>query len=753
MLVLLLISCLSAAQAPPGSGKVLLPNSAAFGPGMDPSQGRVGIDVSVTDAQGRAVTGLTQADFRLLDEGEPLPLVSFAASSATGPVPGDPPVSVILVLDDPDLLPANRPEAQSDLERFLRANGGRLAHTVTVYRVTSDKLYATAPSLDGSALADQIASGMNMRAVWKPEGTAMVRGPASQAEIYSLPASDPTLPHYVVEPLRETMAMKALGAIAVEQRRIPGRKLLFWIGPGWRVDLKAEEGSEKARTIIFNNMTEFSTRLREARIELSVANRWLGREAGRSLLTQSEIDRYVAEGPIEGQQPYYNLALQVLAIRSGGEVLTTGNDLLAAAQPSRNNIPRLIAEHIAEASDYYRLTFDPPRTNIVDEYHRLNVELARPGLTARTVSGYFDEPVFYDQPFPVTAQVTLVELEQRLAAKHSDRELANELAGLQLTERLSTPRLDAWLNRMPGERSRLTLTAMADASGFLPPPVDELLTRPPPDMAARQAMIAHVVDFMVRETPRLPNFYAERTTVQYGEQPPKKDRTWKTAQPDRKLAYERTDTDHIYFEDGKETTDRIKTKVDNGSVDDLLQTSGTFGPILTLVLKAAASPGGKLTWSRWERGSAGPVAVFHYVSAPGMRNYEVGFCCLALDLGTVPFRTHPIFQGELTLDPDTGHILRLTVKADLEPRLPLKNSSIVVEYGPVPMGGKTYICPLRSVSTSRQRRVWVIHEWGMAFKVYGPFRSVLDDGTFSHYHLFRAQTTILPGFVPVPQTQ
>ena len=342
---------------------VLLPNPAALGPGMDPSQGRVGIDVTVTDAQGRVVTGLTQTDFKLLDEGQPMPLVTFAASSATAAAPGDPPVSVILVLDDPDLLPANRPEAQSDLEKFLRANGGRLAQPVTVYRVTADKLYATVPSLDGNALADQIASGMNMRTVWKPERTAIVRGPTSEAEIMVLPGSDPTLPHYVVVPPRETIALKALGAITVEQRRIPGRKLLFWIGPGWRVDLipdvvKSAEPMEK----IFRAMTEFSTRLREARIELSVANRWLGREAGRSLLTQSEIDRYVAEGHIEGLNPYYNLALQVLAIRSGGEVLTTNDDLIATAQPDRNNIPRLIAEHIAEASNYYRLTFDPPRT-------------------------------------------------------------------------------------------------------------------------------------------------------------------------------------------------------------------------------------------------------------------------------------------------------------------------------------------------------------------------------------------------------
>ena len=720
---------------------------------MDPSQGRVAIDVSVTDALGRAVSGLKEGDFKLLDEGQPLVLASFAASTATGPAPDDPPVSVVLVLDDADLLPANHPEAQSDLEKFLRANGGWLAQTVTVYRVTADKLYAAGPSQDGDALADQIATGMNMRTVWKPERTAIVRGPANEAEIYSAPVSDPTLPHFDVVPERETIALKALGAITVEQRRLPGRKLLFWIGPGWRVDLTPEVVKSAApMDKIFNSITEFSTRLREARIELSVANRWLGREAGRSILTQSEVDRYVGGAHIVGLQPYYNLALQVLAIRSGGEVLTTNDELIATAQPDRNDIPRLIAEHIAKASNYYRLTFDPLETSTVDEYHRLNVVLARPGLTARCVTGYYDEPVLYDQPMPATDQVTVARLEQMLAGKHSDRELADELRGPQLTERLSTPRLQEWLMRMPGQRSREALTAIADVSVLLPPPADELISMPAPDLAAQKAMLSRVADYLAREVPRLPNFYAQRTTVQFGEPVPKKDQTWKTAQPDRNLYYERTTTEHIYFEDGKETVDRQKVRVKQ-SPQDLLRTTGTFGPILVLVLKAAASPGGLLTWSHWEKGPAGPLAVYHYVSSPNMRDYEVGFCCLAVDQGMYPFNRMVTFRGEFAIDPSTGHILRLTVKADLEPRLPLKISAVIVEYGPVEMGAQTYFCPLRSVSISRQRRVWAIDEWDMQFKIYGPFKTVLNDVTFSSYHLFRAQTTILPGFVPVPQSQ
>jgi VWFA-related protein len=772
ILVLPLLFSMAAAVSAQQAGDSSLSTGLSALAGTDPAQGRIGIDVTVTDAQGQDVTGLNQADFKLLDEGEPLPLASFAASTANGPAPGDPPVSVILVLDEADIPSANFGEAELAAEAFLRSNGGRLKHPVTVYRITSEKLYASIPySQDGNALADVIASGMNMRPVWKNPALQIVRGPANEIEIGYPRAADAGLPQYGVHRVPVPIALKALGAIAIEQRRVPGRKLLVWIGPGWRVDLKSDKN-------LFDTITEFSTRLREARIEISIANKWrldtvkpagptvpnpdstltvsqTGKvmawpKGGRYVLTDDQVRRFAAGVSVAQNSNYDNLSLQVLALRTGGGMLTTNDELLALGSPNRYDIPRLIADYVAEASNYYHLTFDPPKTNTVDEYHGLRVELAKPGLTAHTSAGYYDEPVFYDQPMPARDRVTVAQLEQLLAGKHSDRDLAGKLAGLQLTERLSTARLEAGLKRMPGERSRLALTEVGDASVFLPPPSDEVLSLPEPGEAAQQAMLSRMADFVIRQAPRLPNFYADRTTVQYGEPMPKRGQTWKTAQPDRELNYELTTTDHVYFEDGKETTDRQKQKVKRNPERDLLETSGTFGPILVLVLKAAVAPGGTLAWSRWEKGSSGPVAVFQYVSAPSMRTYEIGFCCLALDQALIPFRGHPIFRGELAVDPDTGRILRLTVKADLDTRLPLKNSDIWVEYGPVVMGGKAYICPLRSVSTSRHRRVWEIDDWGMRFKVYGPFETLLNDVTFSRYHLFRAQTTILPGFVPVP---
>ena len=73
-----------------------------------------------------------------------------------------------------------------------------------------------------------------------------------------------------------------------------------------------------------------------------------------------------------------NLALQVLAAQSGGQVLNSNND-----------IAKLIATCLADAQAFYTLSFDSPPADHANEYHSLQVTIDKPGLTARTRTGYY----------------------------------------------------------------------------------------------------------------------------------------------------------------------------------------------------------------------------------------------------------------------------------------------------------------------------------------------------------------------------
>ena len=101
------------------------------------------------------------------------------------------------------------------------------------------------------------------------------------------------------------------------------------------------------------------------------------------------------------------------------------------------------------------------------------------------------------------------------------------------------------------------------------------------------------------------------------------------------------------------------------------------------------------------------------------------------------------------IDPTSGAILRLEAKADLKSFVPLIKSDITVEYGPVEIGGKIYLCPVKSVSLMRSRSVVFLKEWDEGFRTYGPYATTMNDITFDNYHVFRAESRVLTGFKPI----
>jgi hypothetical protein len=289
---------------------------------------------------------------------------------------------------------------------------------------------------------------------------------------------------------------------------------------------------------------------------------------------------------------------------------------------------------------------------------------------------------------------------------------------------------------------------LADASTFLEPPAEKVRPTPAPDLAAQRLMIARTVDYLSKSIPRLPNFYAIRRTARYRETEQKDEQIWKTAMGDQKVHSEAISTATVLYRNGFDVVDAEAVKGKKPKKERSMDTKGTFGPILTTVILDVAH--GELRWSRWEQGAGGVRAVYRYAVPKAQSHYELSYCCLTEGDGNRLFKFRPGYHGELLIDPDSGAILRLTVEADLEPRLPLLRSDIMVQYGPETIGGNTYICPERSVSLWRGRRNVQVHEWGESFRVFGPFETMLDDVSFGDYHMFRGEAHILTGYDPVP---
>ena len=150
-----------------------------------------------------------------------------------------------------------------------------------------------------------------------------------------------------------------------------------------------------------------------------------------------------------------------------------------------------------------------------------------------------------------------------------------------------------------------------------------------------------------------------------------------------------------------------------------LTTTGEFGPILYTALLDATQ--GNLTWSHWEQGPAAALrAVYRYTVTAEKSHYSVD-------------GQFPGYRGEIAIDPSNGTILRLVLRADPNPSIPLLRAEVMVEYGPVELGGKMYICPLKGIALSADAKQW----W-------------LNDVAFEQYHLYRGSARVLPGYSEVP---
>jgi len=682
----------------------------------DAAQGLINLDVVVTNSSGKPISSLGPKDFTLLDNGQPQKILSFHEYDGISSTP-DPPVEVILLIDTINMPFDLVAFEQKGVERLLRRNGGHLGQPVSIFGLSDAGFWTLAqPSSDGNALAAEIASD---RIVFIRRRQLLGNGTGEVVD------QDPA----------GLLGLKALGDIATAERRKPGKKLLVWIGPGWSIGSERDFETRDPKAHTFDTIYWFSILLREARVSL------FSFRVGQTDPDPRSSDFYMhfLNGVESAQQASLkNLDKKVLAVQSGGRVLgsSPGNDLVSQ-----------IDGCLQEGRAFYTLSFNPSHADHPAEYHSLQVQIGQPGLTARTNTGYYDQPFYSDQRSLAGRPVTVAQLEQVLASDRgeSDAEVARRLSDVELTERLSEAKLAPWAASLSGKKkARQALAALADVSAFLDPPRAEVPADAPPDADGQRRMISRAVDYLNNTIPKLPNFYATRTTVRYEETPKYVEaRIPVDYQPLHAAASSKAT---VLYRNGKEVVDSRGAKgKKRKAADRYLLTYGVFGPLLGAVTDAIASG---LTWNRWEQGADEPHAVFVYQIPSEKSRYQVGACCLPDGGGTSPFEETVGYHGEIAIDPTSGAILRLELVADLKSTTPLVRSDIMITYGPVEIGGKTYICPVKSVSISKGRSVLPLREWDESFRTYGPYTTMLNDVAFEQYHMFRAKSRMLTGFNP-----
>lgn len=314
------------------------------------------------------------------------------------------------------------------------------------------------------------------------------------------------------------------------------------------------------------------------------------------------------------------------------------------------------------------------------------------------------------------------------ASSDNDNKVAYKISQFRLKERLTAGALADISTLRLGTRTASMLELLADESEF--EPAATLSGTPPPAPSEAEALLAKARDFAANYIRNLPDFICSNMIRRFETHPISRIDTQAFL---GELRLQDTITTEVSFDHGKES---YKAKTVNGQPHEEpvpgLTTSGEFGSILgSILIFGGTNP----EWSRWESIDGKPVAVFRYSVDAAHSRYTVNW----LNTHRRPKETVPAFNGELSIDPASGAIVRLTRHAVLPRESRIVFVDTVIEYQPVVIGGVSYICPVKSVT----RSLWKTDPYGFEYS--------LNEVQFDSYHKFEGESTLL-AYDPPPNT-
>ena len=318
---------------------------------IEPDSGTIHLDVVVSAKSGLPVTDLQRQDFTVLDNKAPQTITSFQAVSGR-----QAPIEVVLVIDAVNTNYATVAFERTQIGKFLEAEGGHLEYPMA-FAIFTDKGIQPPEefSSDGNALSAVLdREDIGLRSILRSTGF-----------------------YGAVERLQ--LSLNALHQLIAIEKSRPGRKIILWVSPGWPLLSGPNTTLEsKQQQALFADIVNLSTELRQTRITLYSINPLGNRE---SVSNASYYEEFLKGVSKPSQVVIGNLGLQVLAVQSGGLALNLSNDVAGSLQKC-----------LTDAAPYYEISFNSASAEKPDEYHHLEIKLARPGLAARTRQAYYAQP-------------------------------------------------------------------------------------------------------------------------------------------------------------------------------------------------------------------------------------------------------------------------------------------------------------------------------------------------------------------------
>lgn len=305
------------------------------------------LNVVVAHKSGPPADGLQQQDFTVLDNNVPQTITSFQAVDGRQSS-----IHVIILIDAVNAPYQAVSYERAQIDKYLRAEGGDLTHPTEILVLTDTGIQKVHDfSTDGNVLSSSL-----------DQYTVALRSIVRSTGFYG--AAE-----------RFQLSLTGLHELTQREAARPGRKIVLCLSPGWPLLSGPEvELSNSERQQFFADIVDFSNAFGRNNVTLYSIDAWGANEPlGREVYWQN-FDKGISKA---SQVDAGDLALQVLAAQSGGLVLNS-NDVTAEIQQA-----------LADTRAYYEVSFVPSTHVRPDQYHRLEVRVAKPGLKARTRQGYY----------------------------------------------------------------------------------------------------------------------------------------------------------------------------------------------------------------------------------------------------------------------------------------------------------------------------------------------------------------------------
>jgi VWFA-related protein len=378
------------------------------------------VDVTVVNSKGESVTGLTKADFTLLEDGKPQPIRGFQEyGKATPPVIRMPPqlppnvytnlqpapttsaVNIIL-LDALNTAAADQVFMKQETLKYLKSMppGTRVAIMGLSSRLRLLQGFTSDPKILQAVVDSKKNRSMPSPFIDTDTGDALesAMDAVDDATAASLQEFENEQNAFQTD-MRNRMTLEALNQIAAYMSGVKGRKNLIWFTAGMPLQMfpQGGVGDMALMTDYSKDLRKTTDMLTQAQIAVypvdarglfnnpsnSAANAGKGFASGKGNSMANDNAAFLQK--TAGEQ----LGMQAVAEATGG-----------VAYYNTNGLKEAVGKAIENGANYYTLSYVPPNPAFDGAFHSISVKVNKPNVQLHYRTGYYADDVARNQMTP-----------------------------------------------------------------------------------------------------------------------------------------------------------------------------------------------------------------------------------------------------------------------------------------------------------------------------------------------------------------